>query len=335
MRLLHTAVRIFKFMLFMLSYMAFSESCIFFHSYTLAHSCRAQKCCVSVGSLLSLCPLTFPLNYQGPIRSLRRPTKQPRLLFESQASTLCCPRSPPDSAPVTLSRSTPGPKHALENTWAAARTLTSAGTCSDVHRPPGRRGMAAKTAAWERLKLLQSARRGDSGERTQVRGSSRSALAGQAGPSAGSGGEGRLKAAVGACFHASARLAEQEMAAATWDAAPLPRVSGLGQVCSLFKRALLQWQHSMFSILRCERGCGLKVFCHTRGQRGNWLQPFVHFAPMESDLVTKVGSQERCFGCVGSAAIAPRRYHDSHLHGAGFEPGSPGSSVVDRTTALP
>jgi hypothetical protein len=37
------------------------------------------------------------------------------------------------------------------------------------------------------------------------------------------------------------------------------------------------------------------------GQKGNWLPPFVHFAPMESDLVAKVGIRERWFGCVGSA----------------------------------
>jgi hypothetical protein len=74
-----------------------------------------------------------------------------------------------------------------------------------------------------------------------------------------------------------------------------------------------------------------------RGQKGNWLPPFVHFAPMESDLVAKAGIREPWFTCVGSAALAaPRRCHESHLPGAGFEPGpgSPGSSVVDRTTAL-
>jgi hypothetical protein len=40
-----------------------------------------------------------------------------------------------------------------------------------------------------------------------------------------------------------------------------------------------------------------------RGQKGNWLPPFVHFAPIESDLVAKVGIREHWFGCVGSAAI--------------------------------
>jgi hypothetical protein len=41
---------------------------------------------------------------------------------------------------------------------------------------------------------------------------------------------------------------------------------------------------------------------------------------MESNLVAKVGIRERWFGCLGSAAmIAPRRYHESSLPGAGFK----------------
>jgi hypothetical protein len=59
-------------------------------------------------------------------------------------------------------------------------------------------------------------------------------------------------------------------------------------------------------------------------KKGIGFPPFVHFAPIESDLVAKVGIREpeHWFGCVGSATIAPKRYHESDLPGApaGFEP---------------
>lgn len=148
---------------------------------------------------------------QGPIRSLRSP---PRPSLESSPAGTSSRRQQPAAPPSTPTATAPA-----RNIRTPPQTGSSCG------------GTATGSAVRRIWEQFESPRRhgGECGAHVSPRTARTGRATGIGGGCGGCGG-GRLRAAVGACLRASARLAVRELAAATWDGVPSPRRVELGQV---------------------------------------------------------------------------------------------------------